>query len=197
MAKRVGANKVNLEQTRKNFLELAEKEFIAYGYARASTTRIVNASGMARGSLYYHFKDKQDIFKAVYQDVAKRLSVDLETRLATIDDPWAAFMTACEAYFDICTSPDKSRIFLVESQAVLPYEQRHAIISETIRPVLTGTLDRLSKQGYFDGKHREMLAILVFGALGEAGRMTRTMPNHAMVQAYFFDTFKWAMQKLA
>ena len=197
MAKRKGGNSKNLEQTRRLFLDLAEKEFSEHGYAGASTTRIVEASGMARGSLYYHFQDKQDIFRAVYVDIMERTSADLCSSLQSISDPWDSFVKACEEYFRICTSPDESRIFLIESQAALPYEERHQVIARTMRPVLTDSLSRLSANGYFDGRNKEMLAIFIFGALGESGRILNVLPNRNLAMRQFFETFTWAMKKLA
>jgi AcrR family transcriptional regulator len=196
MAKRKGANKDNLEQTRRAFLKHGEREFIMYGYMDASTTRIVEASGMARGSLYYHFKDKQDLFRAVYHDVMERTASHLSDTIRTIDDPWEAFIAAAKEYFDVCVEPEKSRIFLIESQVAIPYAERHEVISKTIRPVLTDTLARLCRAGYFDGRHKEMLSMFIFGALGEAGRMIHVLPNREMVMAQFFDTFRWAMEKM-
>ena len=196
MAKRKGANAANLEQTRRLFLDLAEQEFNTHGYANASTTRIVVASGMARGSLYYHFKDKQDVLRAVYVDMMERTSKDLEGALKSIEDPWDAFMCACEEYFRLCTSPDKNRIFLMESQTALPYDERHTVIARTLRPILTNSLSRLSAAGYFDGRNKEMLAIFIFGALGESGRILNAVPNRDLAMKQFFDTFLWAMKKL-
>ena len=66
MAKRPGANKDNYDETQSVFLALARLEFATYGYAKASTNRIVQQSGMARGSLYYHFKDKEDLFRSIW-----------------------------------------------------------------------------------------------------------------------------------
>lgn len=196
MSKRKGANKANLEQTRARFLELAEKEFSTYGYANASTSRIVEQSGMARGSLYYHFKDKQDIFRAVYESVMIKMAAQIRETLDRISDPWEAFMKAAHMYFTVCVHPEKSRIFLIESQAALPYSERYLVISRTIRPVLTESLDRLSRAGHFDSKNKDMLAIFIFGALGESGRIINIMPNQQAVMDQFFKTFTWAMERL-
>ena len=196
MSKRKGANKDNYEHTRLLFLDLATKEFSEHGFAKASTSRIVAASGMARGSLYYHYKDKQDLFRAVYENVMITLSCDISSTLKQIDDPWDAFMAASRHYFDICVDPVKSRIFLIESQAALPYAERHEVMSKTIRPVLTNCITRLVNDGHFDGKNKEMLAIFIYGALGESGRIINVLPNRTLVKEHFFETFQWAMEKM-
>ena len=91
MSKRPGKNKENLEETRRIFLEVAEKEFTEYGFAQASTSRIVEHSGMARGSLYYHFGDKNGLFKAVYEK-------ELQDALITISDAMDKETDDCKAF---------------------------------------------------------------------------------------------------
>ena len=88
MAKKTGPNKDNLEKTRALFLELASEEFKTYGYANASTNRIVEKSGMARGSLYYHFKDKKAMFYAVYIETMHMVTSELEMTIAQHNDSW-------------------------------------------------------------------------------------------------------------
>lgn len=196
MAKRAGANRENREQTRALFLELATKEFNENGYLKASTARIVEESGMARGSLYYHFEDKEDLFRAVYTQTMENIAAKLAETIEKIDNPWDAFMCAAEEYFYVCVDPDESRIFLIESQTALPYGERHGVIGRTIRPVLTDTLRRLCEAGYFDGRHKEMLSIFIFGSLSEAGRIMNVLPNREKVMEHFFQTFRWAMEKM-
>lgn len=51
---------------RKNeILDVAEKLFCADGYDNTSTNDILAQIGIARGTLYYHFKSKEDILDAM------------------------------------------------------------------------------------------------------------------------------------
>ena len=51
---------------RKNeILDVAEKLFCADGYDNTSTNDILSEVGIARGTLYYHFKSKEDILDAM------------------------------------------------------------------------------------------------------------------------------------
>lgn len=51
---------------RKNeILDVAEKLFCADGYNNTSTNDILAEVGIARGTLYYHFKSKEDILDAM------------------------------------------------------------------------------------------------------------------------------------
>jgi AcrR family transcriptional regulator len=50
------------DEKRQAFLDLAIEEFADNEYAQASISRIVARAGIAKGSLYQYFADKQDLF---------------------------------------------------------------------------------------------------------------------------------------
>lgn len=50
------------EEKREKIINAAIDEFAEYGLENASTNRIVANSGIAKGSFYQYFEDKQDVF---------------------------------------------------------------------------------------------------------------------------------------
>lgn len=50
------------EEKREKIVNAAVEEFAEYGLENASTNRIVRNSGIAKGSFYQYFEDKQDVF---------------------------------------------------------------------------------------------------------------------------------------
>ena len=64
------------EERREEILDAAEKLFAAKGFDNTSTGDILDAVGIARGTLYYHFKSKEDILDGVIQRVTERLMQD-------------------------------------------------------------------------------------------------------------------------
>lgn len=68
-------------QERKNeILDVAEKLFVAKGFDQTSTNDILKEIGIARGTLYYHFKSKEDILDAMIE----RLTGEIVTKAAKI-----------------------------------------------------------------------------------------------------------------
>lgn len=53
------------EERRNEILDVAERLFGTKGFDRTSTNDILNEVGIARGTLYYHFKSKEDILDAM------------------------------------------------------------------------------------------------------------------------------------
>lgn len=50
------------EEKRRAFIEIALKEFAIHDYNSASVSKIVEKAGIAKGSVYQYFEDKQDLF---------------------------------------------------------------------------------------------------------------------------------------
>ncbi|MBV8468014.1 MAG: TetR family transcriptional regulator [Burkholderiales bacterium] len=85
MAKRT---KEQAEQTREALLDAAERVFHAKGVGRASLDDIAQEAGVTRGAVYWHFKNKGDVFTAM----CDRVALPWEAMLAALaadpgDDP--------------------------------------------------------------------------------------------------------------
>lgn len=61
------------DQRKNEILDAAETLFTLKGFDRTSTNEILEAVGIARGTLYYHFKSKEDIMDALIERHTSRL----------------------------------------------------------------------------------------------------------------------------
>lgn len=52
----------------RRILDAARAEFVRHGYDGASINQIIQAAGINKGSLYYYFEDKADLFLTVMLD---------------------------------------------------------------------------------------------------------------------------------
>ena len=52
-------------ETRERLLDAAETVFRERGVTRTSLAEVATAAGMTRGAVYWHFKDKADLFRAM------------------------------------------------------------------------------------------------------------------------------------
>ena len=60
------------EERKNEILDVAERLFISRGFDRTSTNDILEEVGIARGTLYYHFKSKEEILDALITREMKR-----------------------------------------------------------------------------------------------------------------------------
>lgn len=169
MAKKHGPNKENLEATRRLFLQIARKEFSIKGYYDASTASIVEESGMARGSLYYHFGDKKGLFRAVYEELMHEMRESVRTVSDAAKTPWDSLMAGSLQLLDLCTE-DKTRRIVIDVHTALTYKERLEILHRTLLQDLLGLINNVMAVGYFKGHDLRALGIMIFGILSESGR---------------------------
>src|SRR2546423_14950594 len=101
----------------------ARELFAARGYADVATEEIVRAAGVTRGALYHHFRGKEDLFRAVFEEVER----DLTERIAQVafaeQDPWKLIRAGAAAFLDACLEPEAQRIALMDAPSVLGWEE--------------------------------------------------------------------------
>lgn len=61
------------EERRNEILDVAERLFCAKGFDNTSTNDILAEIGIARGTLYYHFRSKEDILDAMIERLTNQL----------------------------------------------------------------------------------------------------------------------------
>lgn len=60
------------EERKNEILDVAERLFVSKGFDNTSTNDILNEIGIARGTLYYHFKSKEEILDAMIDRVVEQ-----------------------------------------------------------------------------------------------------------------------------
>ena len=68
------------EERRNEILDVAERLFCAKGFDNASTNDILKEIGIARGTLYYHFKSKEDILDLIERKKGKETEENEENK---------------------------------------------------------------------------------------------------------------------
>ena len=66
------------DERRNEILDVAERLFCAKGYDNTSTNDILAEIGIARGTLYYHFKNKEDILDAMIDRIIDEITKKAE-----------------------------------------------------------------------------------------------------------------------
>jgi TetR/AcrR family transcriptional regulator, acrAB operon repressor len=80
--------KVDAIATRNSLIDAAERVFGEKGLSRASLSDIAQAAGATRGAIYWHFKDKVDLFNAMMERVTLPLEQGYgELASSTCSDP--------------------------------------------------------------------------------------------------------------
>lgn len=126
------------ESRREALLDAAAAMFAAKGYDGTSIRDIAGAVGMLPGSIYYHFKSKEDLLLAVYRKGVARFEAAIAEALGkTTHEPWQAIEAACSAHLSILLDGgDFARIVSPEFVRSFP---------PLMLPVLNGERDRYER----------------------------------------------------
>ena|SRR5208282_1637548 len=109
----------NSAATRSALLKVARKLFAERGYGDTATEEVVRRARVTRGALYHHFRDKQDLFKAVLHEEQLKLAARSTEAAAKASDPWRALMAGSNAFLEACLDPAVQQIVLIDAPAVL------------------------------------------------------------------------------
>lgn len=66
-------NASGFELTHKKIIESGKLNFLNYGFERANLRKICKDAGVTTGAFYRHFEDKEDLFVALVEPLAKEL----------------------------------------------------------------------------------------------------------------------------
>lgn len=95
-------------------LDAAAKLFASKGY-RETTMREIGAEvGMQAGSVYYHFKSKEELLLAVYALAVDGVEARLVHALEGVDDPWKRLEVAVVTHLETILDRDDYSSVMIE-----------------------------------------------------------------------------------
>ncbi|HXE44227.1 MAG TPA: TetR/AcrR family transcriptional regulator [Conexibacter sp.] len=103
-------------ENRRAILDAATEVFTEMGYGAASIRDVIRRTGLATGTFYNYFPDKQAVFRAVLEEHTTALRRRLREARARARDAEAIVREGFEAYFS----------FIVEDRALFEMLRRNA-----------------------------------------------------------------------
>src|SRR4051812_36611799 len=130
VAVRMPTQSERTEATRGALIAAGRRLFGERGYAGVGTEEVVAAAGVTRGALYHHFRDKRDLFRAVFVAGEEQFMRGVAEAVVPVEGSYARLASALEATLDACTDPVVARISFLDGPGVLGVEEWRAIIEE-------------------------------------------------------------------
>ncbi len=154
--------------TRRALMDAARGLFAERGYHEVAAEEIVSRAGVTRGAMYHHFEDKRGLFRAVVEEIEAEIDeVVAEAAWGAMresGDPLEAWEVGFYAALDFYSRPDVRRIQLVDSPAVLSWEEwREIDEAHAIAQIEVG-LEMLMQDGAIERRPVGPLAHLLHGA---------------------------------
>jgi AcrR family transcriptional regulator len=169
------------ESTRRALLDSGRRLFADKGYAAVGTEELVRASGVTRGALYHHFRDKEALFLAVHEEVEQELlgrvaeQAEAAAAAAVTDgsapDPLVVLQIGAAAFLDACEDAAVQRIALVDAPSVLGWDRWREVSRRHGLGLIEEVLGAAMDAGIIDRQSPRALAHLVIGSLDEAAML--------------------------
>jgi TetR/AcrR family acrAB operon transcriptional repressor len=130
----VRRTKADALATRHSLLDAAEHLFQERGVSRTSLNDIATAAGTTRGAIYWHFKDKADLFNAMMERVTMPLECSLaNTAQATAEPLLALRESMLGALRQTANDEQTRRVFEVATHKVEYVTEMQAVRDRHLR----------------------------------------------------------------
>ncbi|MFD3259545.1 TetR/AcrR family transcriptional regulator [Paenibacillus lentus] len=143
----------NAEERRNEILDAADELFGKKGFDGTSTNDILAKVGIARGTLYHHFKSKEDIMDALIERYSARLLGAAQKIAADKSIPVVERIIRVVMALNISGGGDSSKEIMEQihkPQNALMHQKIHRVIINGVPPILTEIIREGIEQGMFN-----------------------------------------------
>lgn len=163
------SNSPSPHETRERILEAAASVFASKGYHDTKVDDIVAESQTSKGSFYFYFPSKQDIFMALVDTFADLLEKQLRNRLANETSGVARVdlaLRVCLETFGQYRS--LAKIALVQATGLgLAFEEKRRAVNDRFIGIIQKNLEEAIADGSIPPLDTEVAACAWIGALNE------------------------------
>ena len=157
------------QETRERILEAAVKVFATKGYHDTKVDDIVSESKTSKGSFYFYFPSKQDIFLALVDTFAELLECRLHARI----DSETSGMARLDLALHVCLETfgqyrGLAKIAFVQATGLgLAFEEKRRVVNDRFIEIIKNNLDEAVAEGNIPALDTEVAACAWMGALNE------------------------------
>jgi len=155
-----------MNKTRKIIFDAAIKVFSSNGYESATMDEVASKAGVAKGTLYYHFKSKEELFYFVVQSGIDLISDEVSKAIENIDDPVEKMKEAARLQLKyVYTNKDLFRVIMAH---IWGNKERHEEIRSQMKSLIdltSKTLSGVTTHGNIKNDDSDILSYCFIGVL--------------------------------
>jgi AcrR family transcriptional regulator len=159
------------EETRARLVAVATELFAAHGHAAVTMEQVSSLAAVTRGALYHHFSGKDDLFRAVCEQVAATVTDQVIEAARAKPDAWSRLQSGCRAFLDACTDQGVRQILLTDAPSVLGWAGFREMDARYGLGLLRAGIQAAMDQGSIEPGPVDALAHLLVAALDEAAML--------------------------
>lgn len=152
------------EERKNEILDVAERLFGTKGFDSTSTSDILDEIGIARGTLYYHFKSKEEILDAMVSRTTSRLIEKAEAVAAQKNIPVLERFTMMMLSLDVGDGNFGQELLrqIHKPQNALMHQKMEKSLLSGLNPIITGLIKEGMEQGICQTDYPEEAAEMTF-----------------------------------
>jgi AcrR family transcriptional regulator len=154
--------------TQTAIVKAARHLFGSDGFQKTTTDDIATAARVAKGAVYHHFKTKEAVFEAVFDQASRDLVAEIDQISRAENDILQAMAAGTRHYLAACAKGSTGQIILRDGPAVLGWERWREIDAQHFGGKIPRALTAAMERGLIAKQPVEPLARLLLGAMTEA-----------------------------
>jgi len=119
------------------------------GFEKATVSEIVNKAGVAQGTFYNYFENKNDILKTLAQKLKTEVEEKIEREVNENNSPEEKIQSALKAAFDVYKNYEKIAAPLYSGTAHLEFQKYSKEVGQAFVDRLAGWIQEGKKLGTF------------------------------------------------
>lgn len=158
-----------MNKTKKNIFEAAVKVFSNYGYTGATMDMVMETAGVAKGTIYYHFKSKEELFHFVIEEGIKLINEEIYEATKYIEDSFERMNSSAKVQLKYVY--ENKDLFKVILSQLWGTEERSVLLRQKVKKLLEVSSDNYKeviKEGYIEDGDPIFLSYTFIGMLFSA-----------------------------
>lgn len=158
-----------MNKTKKVIFESAIKVFSRNGYTGATMDEIASNAGVAKGTLYYHFKSKEEIFKYIIKEGMNVIKNSIELITVNETNPINKLKTVCKVQLSLVY--ENRDFFKVIMSQIWGQELRQHELRDSVKQYIKFIEEYLKEavaSGYVKDEDTNFMAYTFFGTVCSA-----------------------------
>lgn len=159
------------DDVKRRLFGAAAKMVGRYGYADASVARITDAAGVAQGTFYNHFENRQELLDQLLPVIGQQMVAFIRTRIDQANSELEKEVTRFRAFFDFLKETPEFLRILNEAEVYAPTSYQHHL--DNISAAYVRLLKRARGPGRVGDYTDEELEVIVHVLMGARGYLSR------------------------
>ena len=138
--------KQEAQETRQHILDVALRLFSQQGVSSTSLGEIAKAAGVTRGAIYWHFKDKSDLFSEIWELSESNIGeLELEYQAKFPGDPLSVLREILIHVLESTVTEERRRLLMEIIFHKCEFVGEMAVVQQAQRNLCLESYDRIAK----------------------------------------------------